>query len=250
MRDIRAKDRIIVALDVDTVDDALSIVSELKDSVGMYKVGLQLITRNGPETFFTLRQAFPGIRFFYDAKFNDIPNTVGAAARNASMLPGVRFMSVHASAGHDAMWAAAREADPVGVLAITALTSLTDLESGMIFGLKPLDAIPSGREWAVEKLALMAQKGGVEGIVCSPKELVMLKSKGIAEDLVKVVPGIRPQWSSSNDQKAFDTPAAALRNGADFLVIGRPITQPPSEIGSRSAAVLAITAEMELATKN
>ena len=238
---MQLKDRIIVALDVDTVEQALNLILELGDSVGMYKVGLQLITRAGPEAFARIVQKHSSAQFFYDGKFNDIPNTVAAACRNASQLPGIRFMSVHASAGPTAMRSAQEAAGDVDVLAITVLTSLDDAMCNTIFN-------ECDRECLVGSFASEAAHSGVRGIVCSPKELPMLNAQGHpARRLIKVVPGIRPAWAQSNDHEAFDTPGRAIVDGADYLVIGRPITQPPSAIGSPVAAVHSIVREMEMA---
>jgi orotidine-5'-phosphate decarboxylase len=241
---LQPKDRIILALDVDTLDEALALIDKLGDSVGLYKVGLQMLTKTGPSIFREIRRRFPDSQFFYDAKFHDIPNTVGNAVRNAADVEGIAFVSVHVAGGLQMMQAAMKDGGGANILGITALTSLDDTECQSIFsgygGQGPC------RKAVVEKLTRKALDANLDGIVCSPNELSAVKQLEGANKLVKVVPGIRPAWAQKDDQKSFNTPGAAITEGADYLVIGRPIRQPPEAMGSNPRkAAEAIASEIE-----
>ncbi len=235
---MKISERIIVALDVDTADQALMLVHELGDSVGMYKVGPRLLTRAGPEALTRIIKKHRNAKFFYDAKFNDIPNTVAAAVAAVCELPSIEFVTVHANAGRAALQAAVHASQAVEILAVTALTSLSDDECLRLFG--------GSRNEIVLRFADEALNAGVSGVVCSAHELAILSAHDRFKKLKKVVPGIRPLWSKNDDQSAFCTPAAAIKNGADYIVVGRPITQPPSAIGGSVAAVHSIIREIEL----
>ena len=185
-----------------------------------FKVGLELFTAAGPAVVETL--VARGHSVFLDLKFHDIPNTVAGAVRSAAAL-GVRMMNVHASGG-PAMLAAARAAlegvaNPPQLLAVTVLTSMDAAQ---------LKAAGVGRAPAeqVKLLAKMGLKAGIRGFVCSPQEVAALRALTGPEGVL-VVPGIRPAGAEAGDQKRMATPADALRAGASYLVVGRPITQAP-----------------------
>lgn len=239
----KASDRIILAIDVDRIEQALLIALEIGDAVGLFKIGLQMLANSGPAVFAQILKKHSNAKFFYDAKFHDIPLTVASAAKNSNELPGIEFISVHASGGRVAMKAAVEACGPNGAkpLAITALTSLSDAECKEMYG--------ADRKTVVKRFATWAGECNMAGVVCSPLELEILKDHPMTtadgRKMLKVVPGIRPEWARTHDQKATATPFEAIRDGADYLVIGRPITKAPSAIGSPLAAVGAIAQEIE-----
>ncbi len=212
------KDRIIVALDSDSPEKALEVVSSLRGQVGLFKVGMELFPRGGPEIVGRIREA--GAEVFLDLKFHDIPNTVAGAVRSAAAL-GVRFATVHASGGKAMLSAAARAAEGTGttLLAVTVLTSLDDGDLAAIgYSLKAADA--------VLRLAAMAAGEGIGGIVCSAREVAAVRER-VGESVVLVTPGVRLPEDAVGDQKRVVTPEEAIRAGADYLVVGRPITKAP-----------------------
>jgi len=222
-------DRIVVALDTTDVERALSMARGLEGLVGGIKLGKEFFTANGPAG--VQRIAELGLPMFLDLKYHDIPSTVAGAVRAA--LPLEPFMlNVHALGGAAMMRAAADAAAEAGakrpmVLAVTVLTSLVtaDLAAVGIFG--------TVRDQVV-RLAVMAKDSGLDGVVCSAEEVVALRG-ACGRNFKLVVPGIRPSWASAGDQKRIVTPADAVALGADFLVIGRPITTAanPAEAARR-----------------
>jgi orotidine-5'-phosphate decarboxylase len=215
-----ARKRLIVALDVPTAAAATELVNRLEGACQWFKVGLELFTAAGPAVLEPL--VARGYSVFLDLKFHDIPNTVAGAVRSAARL-GVRMMTVHA-AGGPAMLQAAQSAlegvsDPPQLLAVTVLTSMDEAQ---------LKAAGVGRAPAeqVKLLAKMGLEAGIRGFVCSPQEVAALRTLTGPEGVL-VVPGIRPAGSESGDQKRIATPAEALRAGASYLVVGRPITLAP-----------------------
>lgn len=224
------KNRILVALDVSDVRQAISLVDELAMEVGGFKLGLEfqtsayvsLVTGEEERAFENLRllrelfRKLSGL-VFWDAKWNDIPNTVaGAAAAIQPLSP--TFFDVHASAGPLALAAAVAKKGRSHVLGVTVLTSLDDNTCLSIFGDKPGPT--------VVKFTRMLINSGADGIVCSPQELLLLKEKGLLEHLSAVIPGVRSKGASVDDQKRVMTPREAVDAGASYLVIGRPITKP------------------------
>lgn len=209
-----ASTELIAVLDVDTREDALCII-EASAGCDWYKVGSQLFTRCGPEI---VREILGmGRQVMLDLKFHDIPNTVAHAASAAAVLD-VGLFTVHASGGRK-MIAAAREAvegAATKILAVTILTSFSDDELKADIGLSETAA------QAVPRLAKMAVDAGAHGIVCSPQEIKLVRSAVGPEPLV-VTPGIRPAWSSKDDQARIMTPADAAKAGASMIVVGRPI---------------------------
>lgn len=236
------KDKIIVALDVPTKKEALAIVDELGDKVGAYKIGMQLYNACGPEIIeeVTKRKG----RIFLDLKFHDIPNTVASAARVAANL-GVYMFNVHACGGSTMMKAAAdalkEEAAKLGVerpllIAVTVLTSMNEEE------LQGEVGISRSLNEQVAAMAKLAKDCGLDGVVASAKEIKLIR-EACGDDFLIVTPGIRPRDAAADDQKRVKTPGEAVADGADYLVIGRPITKA----ADRTAAVANIVADIESA---
>jgi orotidine-5'-phosphate decarboxylase len=216
-----ARQRLIVALDVPSAAASDELVKRLEGTCQWFKVGLELFTAAGPAAIEPLIAR--GHSVFLDLKFHDIPNTVAGAVRSATTL-GVRMVTVH-SAGGPAMLAAAREAldvvaNPPELLAVTVLTSM-DAAALKAAG---VERSPADQ---VELLANMCLAAGIRGFVCSPQEVAALRDLTGPEGIL-VVPGIRPAGADIGDQKRIATPADAIRNGASYLVVGRPITQAPN----------------------
>jgi orotidine-5'-phosphate decarboxylase len=232
-----AKDRLIVALDVAQEEKARALVQELGDAVAFYKVGKELFTAAGPGIVRDLVAS--GKRVFLDLKFHDIPNTVAGAVRTASAL-GVSLLTVHASGGSKmlkaAAEAAAQSAHRPTVLAVTVLTSLNaaDLEEIGVSG---------GLEAQVMRLARLAINAGCGGLVASAQEAAPLR-QALGREFTLVTPGIRPAGGVFADQARVVTPEDAIRAGATYLVVGRPITAADTP---REAAH-AIIRQIELAT--
>ncbi len=219
---------IIVALDFRDLRDAVAIARELEGTVGGFKVGLQLIMGHGPTAIEDI--AGLGLPVFADAKLHDIPNTVRGAAEQL-FKAGARWITVHASGGAEMMEAANEGTGGDGVLAVTVLTSMDGP------GLSSVGV--DGRASAhVSRLAALAMDASVEGVVCSPQEAALVKSE--QPDLTVFTPGVRPKGSSLDDQARVATPSFARAEGADFLVIGRPITRA----NDPSAAAAEIVSEL------
>ena len=234
---MEAKDRIIVALDVPWLEEAGELIGQLAPYVGLFKVGLELISAAGGSQAVQFVHEHGG-KVFYDGKFDDIPNTVGAASKVVAGL-GVKMFNVHASAGIEAMRAAANNRGKSLVLAVTVLTSLEENNAHLIFG------GPSKAK--VLQFARDAKLAGCDGIICSPQELELLGKQKELAGLFRVTPGVRPEWAEAGDQKRVMTPGEAIKAGADYLVIGRPITKPPEAIGSPVAAAQRIAKEIKQA---
>lgn len=208
---------LIVALDADNPDTVFRLVDQLDPSVCRLKVGKELFTSCGPDIVRSLIQH--GFDIFLDLKFHDIPNTVAKACCAAASL-GVWMINVHASGGREMMKAARSALDafeqPPLLTAVTVLTSLQQSDLSDLGLNVPVDQ-------QVLRLARLAAESGCDGVVCSPRETTLLR-ENLSSDFVTVTPGIRPEWSAINDQVRITTPSQALKNGSDFLVIGRPIT--------------------------
>jgi orotidine-5'-phosphate decarboxylase len=229
------RERLIVALDVPGAEAAADLVEHLRGAVGMFKVGSQLFTAAGPG--FVRSLTARGDRVFLDLKYHDIPNTVSHAVAAAGRL-GVSLVTIHGLGGRD-MLEAAVAARPSGLrlLAITVLTSHTPQSLGAVGVAGPL-------EDQVRRLAVLAREAGVDGVVASPHEVGAIRDACGAGFLV-VTPGIRPAGAALGDQARAATPAAALRAGADYVVVGRPIT----EAADPRAAAAAIEKELEVGTR-
>ena len=211
------RQRLIVALDVSTAAAARKIVAAVGDSALAYKVGMQLYTAEGPS--FVRELIASGRRVFLDLKYHDIPNTTGAAVREAAQLD-VSMLTVHAAGGGKMLRAAveaARATNPdLLVLAVTVLTSLDDADLGMI-GLR------GGVLDQVRRLAALALSNGCQGVVASAHEAAALREE-FGNDFAIVTPGVRPAGSGHDDQARVVTPAEAIAAGSSHIVVGRPIT--------------------------
>lgn len=213
-----AASRIVVAVDRMRLEDAHGDVAKLKARAGVIKLGLEFFVANGPQGVRAVAGPTP---LFLDLKLHDIPNTVAGGVRSACQV-SPKFITIHAAGGEAMMRAAADAAKAAGssrplLLAITVLTSLDD---------RDLDTVGQRGPVAeqAKRLAVLAKKSGLDGVVCSAHETAALRTE-CGKDFLLVVPGIRPSWATSNDQKRVVTPVEAVRRGADYLVIGRPITQ-------------------------
>lgn len=238
-----ADDRLIVALDVSTMDAMKEIVTSLGDAVSFYKVGMELFYAEGEQTVRYLQEQNKQV--FLDLKLHDIPNTVAHGVSSLTRL-GANLITMHGQGGPVMMKAAvqaAREtAKQLGVeraklLAITVLTSFDDEAWTSTGGQLPISD-------QVIRLAKLAKECGMDGVVCSALEAKMIR-KACGDDFLIVTPGIRPSFAATNDQKRIATPASALQDGASRLVIGRPITQAENP----REAVRLIIEEMENVSK-
>jgi orotidine-5'-phosphate decarboxylase len=222
MRDVSTsldmtKNKIIVALDVATKKEALDLVEQLRGCISCFKIGLQLYTAEGPEIVRAIRAT--GANVFLDLKLHDIPNTVAKAVRSAVEL-GVQMLTIHLCGGEEMIRAAvSAKSRELSLLGVTVLTS-TDEQTLRKIG------IPDKIDDHVLRLAKLGVETGVDGLVASPHEVKMLRSQ-FGTKIKLVVPGVRPTWSEAGDQKRVMTPREALDAGADYLVIGRPITAQP-----------------------
>ena len=210
-------ERIIVPLDVPTLTEAIALVDKLPQ-VSFWKVGLELFVSCGTQILTILQERKK--RIFLDLKFHDIPNTLAGACRSAQVW-GVDFLTIHATAGPKALQASVaalgeKNSRPK-LLAITLLTSINSRE--LAFDLK----IPLELPEYVLQMAILARESGLDGAVCSPQEVAQLRQV-CGHDFLLICPGVRPSWSETGDQRRVMTPAKALQAGANYLVIGRPIT--------------------------
>ena len=223
-----ARQRLIVALDVPDSKSAMRLVAELEGTCNWFKVGLELFIAAGPAVLEPIVARRHNV--FLDLKLHDIPNTVAGAVRSAAGL-GVRMLTVHAGGG-PAMLAAAKAAlggvsNPPELLAVTVLTSM-DQEQLHAIG------IAQSPTQQVETLAKVGLQAGIRGFVCSPQEVAAVRALTGTEGVL-VIPGIRPAGAALGDQKRVAGPAEALRQGASYLVVGRPITQAPNPAEAATA---------------
>ena len=230
----QAKDYIIFPLDVPSLESAKQYVEMLSESVGMFKVGLELFIRSGPEIInFIKTSGAAGV--FLDLKLHDIPATISRAMESVARL-GVDFATVHSGESQRMLEAAvAGSGGKVGVLGVTVLTSVASKEIAAAGFVEEFSADISK---LVLKRAAMAKAAGCKGVVCSGLEVKMIK-QAFGKDFVAVTPGIRPDWEgmSKDDQQRIATPAQAVKNGSDYLVIGRPIrdSKTPRDTANRIA---------------
>ena len=210
----KAGDKIIVALDIATKAQALVLVEQLHDKISFFKIGLQLYTAQGPEIVRAVLAT--GVKIFLDLKLHDIPNTVARAVESASSL-GLQMLTIHLSGGSEMIRAATGvRTNNMSILGVTVLTNANDQtlrETG----------ISDTLDKQVVRLAKLGIENGIDGMVASPHEIKSLRAE-FGDKIKIVVPGIRPSWSEPGDQKRFMTPREAIKAGADYLVIGRPIT--------------------------
>ncbi len=229
------RSRLIVALDFDSVAPALRFAEKVADLVGMFKIGSQLFTAEGPGVLGKIASLGAGI--FLDLKFHDIPNTVAGAVLAATGLPGLQLVNVHALGGREMLEAATQaihaaqplDADRPRLLAVTILTSMDEKAMREV-------GISGPARDRVVKLARLARKAGVDGVVASVQEARAIR-KACGRDFLIVTPGVRPKDSGMgkkrDDQTRTATPTAAIRAGADYIVVGRPIT---AAVDPRAAA--------------
>jgi orotidine-5'-phosphate decarboxylase len=220
------KNPVFCALDTADLGRATSWAATLSDAVGGVKLGLELFNAQGPKGIGEVTRAC-GLPLFLDLKFHDIPNTVAGAVR--SVVPLKPFMiNVHAAGGRAMMEAAASaaseaaQAHRVGRPLVLAVTVLTSLETSDLAECGIIGGVPD----QVRRLAALAMKSGLDGVVCSPHEAAVLRAE-LGPNFKLVTPGVRPAWAAANDQKRVMTPAEAISVGADYVVIGRPITGAP-----------------------
>jgi len=233
--------RIFCAVDTTDIDSARRIAAQVNGAVGGIKLGLEFFIAQGPAGVRAVIGE-DGPPLFLDLKLHDIPNTVASGVRAALPLKPA-FMTIHTSGGGAMMRAAADAAASGGVASggvgrpkILAVTVLTSLDAGDLESVG--QAVPVADQ--VTRLALLARDSGVDGVVCSPAEVALLRA-ACGPDFILMVPGIRPVWAATNDQKRIMTPAEAVAAGADHLVIGRPITGAADP----AAAARRIVAEIE-----
>lgn len=249
---MEASERIIVALDVSDIGEAVELVKQLAPLGVNFKFGLELITRitvslmtvkvelvdqfiddwSMTRKLLQLTQN----RIMWDTKLSDIPNTMAGAVKALGAL-SPNFFTIHASSGKASIEAAVEHKGSSKVLGVTVLTSIDGYECQSIFGTTPnLKVLQFVRDLALS---------GADGIVCSPQELAILAPHGHPNALLKVIPGIRPDWAVTGDQSRIMTPSQAIQAGADYEVIGRPITKPPEHIGTPVDATKRIIREIE-----
>ena len=223
------EDRIIVALDVDSAEEAYALVRRLFPVITWFKIGLKLFLSCGPSIVSNLKEM--GVRVFLDLKFHDIPNTVAAAAEVAAAC-GADMFNIHLSGGKEmirrTVEAAEKAARGSGVSTplIIGVTVLTSFNEKM---LHEEAGVQRSLQEHVIHLAALAADNGLHGVVASAAETAAIRER-ISKDMIIVTPGIRPSWSDAGDQQRIQTPRLALENGADYLVIGRPIIAHPSPL--------------------
>ena len=221
---------IFVALDTPSTEQALALAKAVRPHVGGVKVGLEFISAQGPDGIRAI--VATDLPVFVDVKFHDIPNTVAGAVRSAvRMKPAI--LNVHAAGGRAMMAAAAKaareEAAKLGLARplVLGVTVLTSLDAGDLADI----GVAGGTIEQVVRLASLAQGAGLDGVVCSGEEIEPLRQK-LGSNFKLLVPGIRPAWAAAGDQKRILTPAEAVRRGADYLVIGRAITDAPDPVAA------------------
>jgi orotidine-5'-phosphate decarboxylase len=239
--DAHPRSSLIVALDFDSLTTAVKFARQVADLVGMFKIGNQLFTSAGPEAVREVAQLGAGI--FLDLKFHDIPNTVAGAVLASAALPGVQLLNVHALGGAAMLRAAAQAAsasvamgaDRTRVLAVTILTSM---DKGALREVG-IGGPPKSR---VVKLAKLAQSAGVDGVVASSQEAKAIR-KACGPDFIIATPGVRPKGADqSDDQARTTTPREAIKAGADFIIVGRPILAAPDPRAAAQSIVDEIAA--------
>jgi len=222
--------RLVFALDVETLADAERLVALLRDAVGVFKVGKQLFLHAGPEVVRMVHRY--GGEVFLDLKFHDIPNTVARAGVEAARL-GVRFFDLHASGSFEMMERTHAEVSRAcrreglrrpRILAVTVLTSLGRSDLRRV-------GVADGVESQVVRLARLARRAGMDGVVASPLEIAPIR-RACGRGFLIVTPGVRPASAAPDDQKRVMTAGEAMRAGADYLVVGRPIREAPDPLAT------------------
>jgi orotidine-5'-phosphate decarboxylase len=237
------KNKLIVALDINTASEALRLVSMLHGIAGMFKIGSRLFTAAGPDL--VRKIVSTGEKVFLDLKFHDIPTTVAAAGVEATRL-GVSMFNVHAAGGREMMRRTAEAvtkcAEMEGLVrpSVIAVTVLTSADEPMLAEVG-LNAKPAE---LVGRLSLLAEASGMDGVVVSPREASIIRSAVNKPGFIVVTPGIRPTGADPGDQKRVTTPREAIRAGADYLVVGRPILEASDPL----QAARQMVADMEIAS--
>jgi orotidine-5'-phosphate decarboxylase len=232
---LTAKDKLIIALDVDTPAKALDLVKQLHSVAGMFKIGSTLFTSAGPQIVRDIIAL--DSKIFLDLKFHDIPHQVAGAARAAAEL-GVSLFTIHASGGSEMMRRAVDAVKESGTGAkILAITVLTSIDATILSQI----GVTSSPGESVQRLVRLAEDSGVDGVVASPQEIQTIRGVISNPEFLVVTPGIRPSTNEPEDQKRVATPAAAIAAGANYLVVGRPITAAADPL----AAAHQIVTEMQ-----
>ena len=240
-----ARKRLIFALDVPGREEALDLVRRLQGEVGLFKVGLELFMAQGPEILQAMVKEVSPSKIFLDLKLYDIPATVLGVLR--TILPGVALITIPSDLGPSGLQKIVQET-PFKVLAVTVLTSNTAAD---------LQVLGYDAEYTedlarlVVRRAMMAQAAGCAGVVCSGREVKAVKA-ACGPDFLAVCPGIRPEWSlvPGDDQQRIVTPYQAIRDGADYIVVGRPIRTFPESEGGPAAAARRVVAEIARGMKD
>ena len=213
---MRDKSPIILALDTPDVASAIELIEKTKSVISIYKLGLEFFLAHGKPGVEEIQRAFPDIDVFLDLKLHDIPNTVaGASASIARLKP--RFLTVHAAGGTEMVRAAVQQLPNTSITAVTVLTSLTEQELATL-------GLPSDPAKLAISLAQRAVHAGATSIVCSPHEAATIR-RNLGDQVTIITPGVRPENSAKDDQNRVMSPREAIEQGANYVVIGRPITQ-------------------------
>lgn len=220
---LEANEKLIVALDTKSLDETASLVDKLIPEVKIFKVGLGLFTLYGYAAVEMVKDK--GGKVFLDLKFHDIPNTVASAVKSASDL-GVFILNVHTLGGSEMMKKAAEAVKGLPerplILGVTVLTSMDQKAINEV-------GIEKSVEEEVLNLATMAKDAGLDGVVASPQETSAIRKK-LGKDFIIVTPGVRPEWAARGDQKRIATPSSAIKAGADYIIVGRPIIEAEDPI--------------------
>jgi orotidine-5'-phosphate decarboxylase len=239
-KDLTPRDRLAVALDLPNEHEALKLVDRLGQTCQWFKVGMELYYAAGNSIVQQLRDR--GFNVFLDLKLHDIPNTVAGAVRSVTHA-GASLLTIHATGGAAMMSAAAEAAAAPGAPRLLAVTVLTSMDANELAGIG-ITASPAEQ---VLRLARLAHASGIDGMVCSPEEVAVLR-KETGPNTLLVIPGIRPTGSAIGDQKRIATPAEAIAHGASMLVVGRPITRA-TDPAQAAQAILQEIAEAQAPAK-
>lgn len=241
---MEARDRILVALDVSDVGELVKLAKALGPHVGGFKIGLEaLMTIGLKEALNAIRGYGPATEnIFVDAKIHDIPTTTRKAIAAIVAHPQVKFVNVHAAAGLTGLEEANKAKGQAKLLAVTLLTSMDADDAAPVFSRRwsrgDETYTPQDFYGTIVQMMGLAAASGADGLICSPREVADLRKHMGSEKLLFITPGVRPTWAAKNDQERVTTPAEAVRNGASYVVIGRPITAPPGKLGTSAAAKL------------
>ncbi len=240
------KDRLCVALDVPAAPQALALAKKLKGTVGLFKIGLELFTSEGPSVVRAMRRL--RLKVFLDLKFHDIPNTAAGAARAVTRL-GVAMFNIHAAGGQEMMKAVvdatSDEAAKLGISQplVLAVTVLTSIDEGVM---KKDLRVREPLNGVVRHFAEIAKASGANGVIASPREIRLIR-RTCGEDFVIIAPGVRPAWAAAKvDQRRVATPGDAIAAGADYIVVGRPIIAADDQLMASQRILNEITESASL----